>query len=831
MALSKKAKISLIVLAIPVVLVIAGVVVLKMMFTSERLKAEVIPRMEEATGRAVSINDVSLGVFPSIALNMDSVRISNRVGEGFSESPFLTLDGLRVNVKLFPLLGGRVEATSLELDRPNILIEINKKFETNYEDLVGETEAAPEDSPPKEASPPAALALLVSGFRINDGTMEYLNHADNSATRLYGVDIDADVAAEEGKILITGDASTENFSYGTIETPLVEGLRMGLSNRISYDMANDVATFEEGDLMVQNIPLKLAGTMSDLQDSTMLDLTVGSDNVNIADLMSLVPGEYREQAESVKGTGTAQVHIKIKGTSYGSAKPDITGTIRAAGASLQYADLPKPITNINITSDFYRSTRRQEFRVEKLTANLGESPISVAMRVVSFEDPSLNLTANGSLDLATVKDYYPLEEGTELAGRMKADIRLDGKVSNAEAMKAAGTMEFNNVTAKTGSSKHPVRNLNGTVKFNNQVLESRKLSMNLGRSDLSLAFRLVNYLSVISDDAKAPRARADLTLQSNQLFVDDIMGDEEGKKEGAGTGTPGGPAEKSGLPLPGVDMTLNANIGTLTTEKFVFKNVRGKMTIANGIINMQNLTCNTLGGSVNAKGTLNMQTPDRPLFDLALGLNSLQANSLLSRFTSFGQRVTGSMTMNTALKGALDDTLGLIPAALGGKGDVAIKDGSLQGFKVNQALASMLSLSSLQSIDFKDWTNAFSIEQGRLLIKDLKISALDADYVVNGSHGLDGSMDYKMTLFLPPSMSAKVSVGGFAGEAVNLFKDESGRLKFDFNVGGMTNDPKVQLDTGPARKRAEELAKKELERTLQGQAKDVLDQLFKKKKP
>jgi hypothetical protein len=829
MAMSKKAKIWLIVLAIPVVLVIAGIVVLKMMFTSERLKAEVIPRMEEATGRSVTIHDVSLGVFPSIALNMDSVRISNRVGEGFSDAPMLTLDGLRVNVKLFPLLGGRVEATSLELDRPNILIEINKKFETNYEDLVGETEAAPEETPPADASPPAALALLVSGFRITDGTLEYLNRADNSATRLYGVDIDADVAAEEGKILITGDASTENFSYGTLETPMVEGLRMVLASRIAYDMANDVATFEEGDLMVQNIPLTLAGTMSDLQDSTMLDLTVGSDNVNIAELMSLVPGKYREEAESVQGKGAAQIHIKIKGTSYGSAKPVITGTIRASGASLQYADLPKPITNINITSDFYRSTRRQEFRVEKLTANLGESPISMAMKVVDFEDPSLHLTANGSLDLATVKDYYPLEEGTELSGRMKANIRLNGRVSNPDAMKAAGTMEFANVTAKTPSSKHPVRNLNGTVTFNNQVMDSRNLSMELGRSDLSLAFRLVNYLSVISDDAKAPKARADLTLRSRQLFVDDLMGDEAGENEGAVSGTPGRPAEKSGLPLPGVDMNLTANIGTLTTEKFVFKNLRGKMTIAGGVINMQNLTCNTLGGSVNAKGMLNMQNPDRPLFDLALGLNALQANSLLSNFTSFGQRVTGSMTMNTVLKGALDDTLGLIPAALGGKGDVAIKDGSLQGFKVNQSLASMLNLSSLESVAFKDWTNAFSIEGGRLLIKNLKIAAVDADYVVNGSHGLDGTLDYKMALYLPPEMSTKVSVGGFAGEAVNLFKDESGRLKFDFNVGGSVGDPKVQLDTGPAKKRAEELAKRELEKTLKGEAENILDKLFKKK--
>ncbi|MCK5573605.1 MAG: hypothetical protein KAJ12_12630, partial [Bacteroidetes bacterium] len=346
----------------------------------------------------------------------------------------------------------------------------------------------------------------------------------------------------------------------------------------------DVLTFEQGDLQVQDIPLNVSGTMSDLQDNTVLDLAIGSDNVNIAELLSLIPREYKKEAASVKGTGTAQIHINVKGVQTEDSRPDITGTIRASGASIQYADLPKPITNITITSDFVRSSTRQEFRVEKLTANLGESPISMAFKVVSFDDPTVSLTATGSLDLATVHEYYPLEEGTVLSGQMKADIRLNGKVNNPEALKAAGTMDFRNVTAQTASSRHPVRNLNGTVRFNNQVLDSRRLSMTLGRSDMTLAFRLVNYLSLISTDKKGPRPRANLTLQSNQLYVDDIMSDEPEEKVGSGSGTPGEVGQKGGLPLPDAEMDVKATIGTLTMEKFVLKNVRGTTKIANGLI-------------------------------------------------------------------------------------------------------------------------------------------------------------------------------------------------------------------------------------------------------
>jgi hypothetical protein len=283
-------------------------------------------------------------------------------------------------------------------------------------------------------------------------------------------------------------------------------------------------------------------------------------------------------------------------------------------------------------------------------------------------------------------------------------------------------------------------------------------------------------------------------------------------------------------------MNVNASIGTLTLEKFEFRNVRGSFRVSNGIITMQNLNLNAFGGSVVSSGSLNLTRPERPVFDLDLSLNALEATSLLSPFTSFGQRLSGAMTMTTSLRGALDDTLGLVTDALQGNGKVGVKNGALKGVKVNQALASALSLPDLEMIQFKDWGNDFAVENGRLVIRDLSINALNAQYLVNGSQGLDGTLDYRLALYLPESAGAKIKVSGFAGEAVNLFKDQSGRLKFDFNVGGTMDSPKLQLDTGPVQRRAEDLAKqkleeekKKLEKQLKDKAGDALKKLFKKK--
>jgi hypothetical protein len=455
--------------------------------------------------------------------------------------------------------------------------------------------------------------------------------------------------------------------------------------------------------------------------------------------------------------------------------------------------------------------------------------------MVNFDNPSITMDLKGSLNLADVGQYYPLEPGTELSGRMSAIVNIAGQVKEPTAMKADGTMEFQGVSVKTPASANPVRDLAGAITFNNQQIEAKKLSMNLGKSDLTLAFALRNYLSMMSADKSLARPTATLTLNSNHLYTADVMGSDKQQK-GAPKDTAAAKKPQSGVPLPNVDMNISAAIGTLTMEKFEFRNVHGAMKIADGVITMQNFSLNAFGGSAVSKGSLNLKDPSRPLFDLALDINGVESHDLLPHFTSFGQRVNGKMTMNTTMKGGLNDTLGLIPSTLNGQGRVQMQDGMLNGVKVNQTIATLLKLPDLETIKFKDWGNSFTIADGRIIIKDLKIHALDADYTVNGSQGLDGSLDYAMTMLLSQATSGKVNLPGFAGQATDLFKDETGRVKLDFAVGGTSDDPKVQLDTKSAQAKAEALAKKKIEDEtkkatdqLKKKAEDALKSIFKKK--
>jgi hypothetical protein len=232
-----------------------------------------------------------------------------------------------------------------------------------------------------------------------------------------------------------------------------------------------------------------------------------------------------------------------------------------------------------------------------------------------------------------------------------------------------------------------------------------------------------------------------------------------------------------------------------------------------------------------------MIDPAKPEFDLSLDVSRMDANRLLGTFTSFSDRLFGSLSMKASMSGALNDTMGLVPSTVNGSGTVSIQSGRLAGVKINKAISDLLRLPDLEEITFKDWSNSFTVVAGRLHLKDLTIASGDADYTINGSQGLDGSLDYAMTVLLSNAMSSKVSLPGLAGEAVQVLKNPDGRLPLNLRVAGTTTAPKVSLYTSELERRLQDKAKekvageaKKLQGDIEKKASDLLKDLFKKKK-
>lgn len=840
MALSRKLKIWIIVLSIPIGLIVAGIFVAKLYFTSERLKELVIPPLREATHREVAIADITLSFFPSFGLSIDGLTISTAAGADYDRLDLLAIDHVTVNVKLLGLLSDKLEITHVAVDRPRVYLEVNKDGRKNYSSAAVQQAASHTGSGTTNTG-----ALLLANLEITGGEIEYINKKFDSRMKVAGLrqTARAELRSGENVVLVEGSSSIESFSYGSLGAWYLSGQPIQADEQLSYRIADDVLVFDDVKVHVREMPLRITGKISQLQQTTlMMDIDVSSPGVKMDQLLSLIPPELLQSAKGLASSGDVAFRTSIKGPSSETMNPAVIGSFSVANGTVRYSGFPQSITNINVEGSFEQPSAPimkkdiGTFNIEKLTASPGNDRISGALSVTNFENPHLTASFNGLMNLNNVHTYYPLEKGTELNGIMKAsNIALDGKVNSPQTMKAGGAIEFQNVAIQSAGSKQPIRNLNGTITFNNQKIESKQLALTIGESDLNLAFSLKDYLAMIAKDSsnKSVKPSATVTLRSRQLRTADLMGDENttsSKTSGAAKASPAG-----GGMLPGFDIDADVAIDKLVTEKFTFTNARGAAAIAGGIINLKNFAVNAFNGEIVTRGTLDVRDQAKRPFNLDLDIKGVESNAFLSNFTSFGQYLFGKFSTTTKLQGDLNDTLGLNPKTLLGDGTVQIAEGKLLGFPLTQKLASFTGLDDLKAVNFKEWTNAFSVSNGRFNVKNLNVNTGTTSLLLGGSQGLDGSLDYLLTLKLPESVSERMKIQGVGSELLQFLKDKEGRINLGFQVTGTASEPVLRFDTEApkemARKALEQKgneAKQKLENELRKKAVEGLKNLLKR---
>ncbi len=839
MAISKKAKIWIGVLSIPLCIVALIIIAAKLYFTSDRLKALIIPEIEQLTHRTVSVKDISLSVFPSIAISIEDVKLSNPQGIQFQKEEFLSIKNMRLNVKLFELLQNNIVISYIIVDHPKVYLEMNKDGMKNYSSGSATRTTAGKEQTQRSKSG----GILLSNLEIIDGEIEYVDYKYESRLRMTGLHHIADVAAKPGEnnVHIQGTTSLDKLSYGSLSMWYLSELPVSGTSKLTYAIVDDILRFDDVVMKVKDLPLTISGTIAQLQQKTLkLDLTITSPEADMAKLLSLAPAAMLKKSEGLSSTGNVEFSLSVNGNSDEMTNPGIQCKFSVINGKIHYASLPKSINNVNLKGSFEKPSAPigtkgiGSFELEALTATLGSATLNGNMKLANFDDPNLVAALKGKLNLGEVKEYYPLEPGTELNGGMSMNINIDGKPQSPQTIKASGTAEFQNVTMKTAGSATPIHNLSGNVQFNNQVIESKHLSVNIGESDLALAFTLKNYLGMILKEGATSSSKpsATVSLISKQLHTADLLSEEtlEEKANKDETIT----ENKTGF-IPGIDIDANVSIDRLVTQKFVFENTRGTAAIANGIINLKNMSLNAFGGAITTKGMLDLRDPKKSPFQLDLDIKQVESNALLSEFTSFGQYLFGKFSIKTTLKGDLNDTLGLHPQTLFGDGTVDIASGKLMGFPLTQKIADYTSLTELREINFKDWTNAFLISNGRLNIKDLKVNAGEIGFLLGGSQGLDGSMDYLLTVKLPSSFSDRIKLGGGADQLLQFFKDKDGRINLTFDVGGTSTNPTVKLNAKAQEEAAKaallrktDEAKNKLEDDLKKKAEEGLKKLFKR---
>ncbi len=507
--------------------------------------------------------------------------------------------------------------------------------------------------------------------------------------------------------------------------------------------------------------------------------------------------------EGLEMRGIFDLNLKVNGIydSITSMIPAVDVAMSLTDGYIKSSEFPIPLENIHLVSSIINESGKMAetvIKVDDFSMVMGGEEIHASMTLENLDDYTWDVNIKGGIDIGKMMEIFP-QEGMTITGLVKADITTKGKMSDLEAerysrLPTSGTMSINNF----GYSDNEYLSMgfvidNATASFDPKNITLTNFVGSVGNTDMSIKGKLSNYLEYMFQENEV--IKGNLSFNSNLVDVNQFMTSEE---------TTEGTSEDEDVPLEvvqvpeDIDFVLTSNIKRIVYDNMNLNNVRGKIIIKNGILSMDGLAFDMLGGSFVVNGSYNALDIEKPVYDFDLGIKNLSIKQSYATFNTIqtlapiAQNVSGNFSTDFKINGVLGKDMMPLMNTLNGGGLIEIAEAAVTGSKLISGISSLTSLSDASGATLKDVLLSASIKDGRFSVKpfDMKIGNYKTN--VGGSTGLDGTLDYVLKMDIPAGkIGAQLnsSLASLTGSNSPTNSD----IKLTIGVGGTYENPKPKL--------------------------------------
>ncbi|MEM8487721.1 MAG: AsmA-like C-terminal region-containing protein [Bacteroidota bacterium] len=775
--------------------VLAGLLILlfvglKLYLTDERLRAMVEPAMESALARDVSIGGFELRLlrsFPNITVGATEVAVHTPARDNEPQPDLASLDALWIKLPILPLLQSKVHITALELEKPRVLVEYYEDGTSNLPAFASEGE--------EEAG--VVKEIAIASFNIVDGQIAY-SHADGTLLVIEGMETTLSAALRD-LAAVTGDVSIASFYFETGGITYADGWPVVANVDATANLDSSWVTLANTALQIDALELDLQGDIQDWDKEAIgIDLEVDAPNATIEGIWSLMPAALVKDIAGLRGTGAVAVEASMNGVLSETELPETNIAIRIADGSLQYPGLPAAIQQINLDA----VADLESLQIRTLSAIAAGALLNLSGSLQQYANPVVNMAGKLQADLESLQQFYPLEENTQLAGKLDIDASLQGAVAKPAEMNASGQVLLEAIQYNSTALQQPVSDLNGQLVLAGNTLSAQAVSLTSGKSDFTFTGALQNYTSFLADPSEGvPAPVITGTLNSRYLDISEQLSDDT---------TAAGPIE-----LPGVIADVAFNVEEVAYGGLSLSDAGGKLGLVDGVITFEGASAGFLDGILQAAGSFDLSDPLAPVFDGTLGLNQVRASRFFTAFNQLdqiarlGSFLDGFFDSEASIGLKMDQDLNPQLESLFAEGTFGATGGALKGMPIQEKLASLTGLQALTDLDVGAWTHKFNISGEKMHVQALNFGAGAFNFGVNGSQGFDGSIDYQLRVELPASAQETLSNAPLQQALqplsqlaqVALVDPATNRITLDFDAGGSFASPELSLDNELLRSR------------------------------
>lgn len=721
--------------------------------------------------------------FPNASVELKGLMLVGE-GEPFAGDTIVAARRISVVVNLMSLFGDSgFEVTKVILADPALHARKLADGRVNWDVMKPSDEAPATAGETVAEEGGSSFRLSVRDFRISGATIRY---EDDSTRMRFSTDpltlrLRGDMSADRTNLDLRLTTARTNFVSGGI--PLLSDAEAELVAVIDADLRNKRFTFSRNTFRLNAIQVGLDGWVEMKDDAVAMDLKAGCDAVQFKDVLSLIPAFYTREFKNLTANGELSLSLWARGEMRGSKLPAFEFKTEVRDGSFQYSSLPKAVTDINLAARVANPgdvMDRTEVELSKFGLRMAGNAVAATFYATNLaSDPTFRATADGKVDLASVREVYPLEEGMELEGCITADLNLSGRMSDIEknryeALGAKGTFVLE-ALGLTLENLPPVHIRRAAATITPAAMTLGEFGLTVGRSDLSANGQLSGYLGYL---LRGEELSGRLYVKSELLDLNEIMAALPDGEAGAGASdepvesdTDAGADASKAIEIPrNLRLSLNTDLAKVLFGKMTIEKLAGEMKMADGTLSLDGLSLGLFGGRASASGSYSTAVDAaRPALKLKADFanasfqQTFEQLEMVQQLVPLFAKTGGDYSLSLDMQTVLDATMSPDLATLSASGEIRSENIRIQNIKAFEAMADALGNDKLRTIEAKDVAIRFAIRDGRITTSPFDLKIGDVNVNLSGSTGLDQTIDYQAKVSIPGGgvlQTMAVNIGG-----------------------------------------------------------------------
>ena len=754
--------------------------------------------------------------FPDFRFKIQKVSVINI--EPFKGDTLAYIKELSFDLNIKSVISGdKYQINSLIIDEPKINGIVMADGKANWDIAKASTDTAAVEPADTSAT---KFALKLKSLQIKHANITYNDMQGNMSAALKDMNYTLSGDFTQDNFILSNLLEIAELSYNMGGVGYLTKAKTRFKADLDMDMPNMKFTFKENEFDLNELALTFDGFVSMPKDDIGMDLKFAAKQTEFKSILSLIPSVYSKDFASVKTEGKLKLDGMAKGTMHTSADgksdtyPSFEVNLGIADAMFKYPSLPKSVNNINIDvhvenkKDYLDAT---VIDVNKFHLEMAGNPINMWAHVKTpISDPDLAAEIKGVINLASVKEFVPMEAGDEISGVVTADIAAAGRMSSIDKkeydkFKMSGSLAIDKMNYKTTALPYAVMLNAMKLNFTNQFVELAAFDALMGKSDVKASGKIDNFMQYIFKDSLIV---GHFNVQSNLMDLNELMASSEPTT--AAQPAAADTAAMTVAEVPGnIDFILNTNITKLLYDNLVIDNINGNIEIKKRKVDMTNLNLGLLGGKVLMNGYYETTNPKKPTVDLSFKVENFDIQKTFAAFNTvqklapIGQYAKGMFTATLEnFKADLDQTMSPILSTLHGNGVFKTSSVTVGGFPAFVKLGEALKIEQLKNLNIQNVMAEYEFKDGRVNLRNpvkVKIDKIDAE--ITGSTGFDQTIDYNWKMTVPTEMfgvQANNMVAGLLGQAssaIGTTVSMPKTVKVNVGFGGTVMNPTVKTGT------------------------------------